>query len=194
MAEGERDDRPDSGAKARGGLASARVYRHLVDEWKRVFARYQPELNQELLRLAGRPLTDADIDAAAAVLAMSDVRAPTGLPPRLQGHMAGSVMETAVAGAAHERRLCSGAGSRPWADYPGPRSPRRGRNSSPPRGDSGVPPSSSRTMHTSTSKPGRRALVKPFGSSSYKTTSGYWAAHCPCSSCPRGTRNAWSKP
>ena len=96
MAEGEGDDRPHSGAKARGGRTSARGYRHLVDEWKSVFARYQPELNQELLRIAGRPLTDADIDAAAAVLMMNDMRAPTDLPPRLQGHLAGSAMETAV--------------------------------------------------------------------------------------------------
>lgn len=97
MAEGERDARPDTDAKARGGHASARGYRHLADEWKRVFARYQPELNQELLRFAGRPLTDADIDAATAVLMMNDVRAPTDLPPRLQGHLAGSAIETAVA-------------------------------------------------------------------------------------------------
>jgi hypothetical protein len=80
MAEGERGDRPDSGVKARGGIASAPGYRHLVDEWKRVFARYQPELDQELLRIAGRPLTDADIDAAAAVLVVNNVRAPTDLP------------------------------------------------------------------------------------------------------------------
>lgn len=97
MAEGERDNRPDSGTKARGGPTSARGYRHLADEWKRVFAQYRPELNQELLRIAGRPLTDADIDDATAVLLMNDVRAPTDLPPRLKGDLAGSVMETAVA-------------------------------------------------------------------------------------------------
>jgi hypothetical protein len=78
MAEGARGDRPDSGVKARGGIASAPGYRHLVDEWKRVFARYQPELDQELLRIAGRPCrssTSALCQALFAAFSLAKVPA-----------------------------------------------------------------------------------------------------------------------